>query len=79
MAGNGGTHEERFALLSIWVFLLSSFPSSVASCLDSFVSFFVLYNGRSVLHRSRRYCNTGSMRGADGASPISDSLFEKSI
>ncbi len=31
------------------------------------------------VHRSRKYCNTGSMRGVDGASPYSISLFQKSI
>lgn len=30
-------------------------------------------------HRSRRYCNTGSMHGVDGASPFSSSRAQKSI
>ena len=31
------------------------------------------------VHPSRRRCNTGAMRGADGASPCSDSLLQKSV
>ncbi len=48
-------------------------PMLANTCYHSFLNSF-----RGV-HRSRKYCNTGSMRGVDGASPYSISLFQKSI
>ena len=51
-------------------------PLTPAATQDRYISF--IEHVRRV-HRSQKYCNTGSMRGVDGASPYSISQDQKSI
>lgn len=51
-------------------------PLSPSATQDHYISFIEHFRR---VHRSQKYCNTGSMRGVDGASPYSISQDQKSI